>query len=140
MIRLTQQTLDEAKTAMSTRYLAYMQARFREYWSRMNGADAEKLSLDASFAVQTEVFGERRDAAYFSRGTQDCIEFCVRLALIDAMFTDGGKKTDAPHPPILLDDPFVNLDASHLAAARRLLYEISDRFQILYFVCHESRA
>ena len=142
VIRLTQKTLDDARAAMSGRYLAYMQARFREYWARLNGTDAQdaaKLSLDAAFSVQTEVFGERRDAAFFSRGTQDCIDFCVRLALIDAMFTDGGKKADAPHPPILLDDPFVNLDKTHLAAARHLLDDIAERFQILYFVCHESR-
>lgn len=142
VIRRTQECLDAAKTALSTRYLAHMQERFRVYWSRLTGCTAEEaagLSLDAALAPQTEVLGARRDAAYFSRGTQDCIDFCVRLALIDAMYTDGGTKTDAPLPPLLLDDPFVNLDKTHLAAARALLDDIADRFQILYFVCHESR-
>ncbi|MBE6659509.1 MAG: hypothetical protein E7604_13845 [Ruminococcaceae bacterium] len=142
VIRKTQECLDAAKTALSTRYLAHMQARFRVYWSRLTGCTEEAaagLSLDASLAPQTEVFGARRDVAYFSRGTQDCIDFCIRLALIDAMYTDGGTKTDAPLPPLLLDDPFVNLDQTHLTAARAMLDEIADRFQILYFVCHESR-
>ena len=143
VIRRTQEYLDAAKTALSTRYLAYMQMRFREYMARLTGIGtdtAEKTVLDVSLSVQTEMLGEWREAAYFSRGTQDCIDFCIRLALIDAMFTDGGRKADAPCPPLLLDDPFVNLDDRHLAAARQLLDEISDRFQILYFVCHESRA
>ena len=141
-IRRTQEYLEAAKTALSTRYLSYMQARFRDYWARMTGVSADaagKMMLDGALSVQTEALGEWRETAYFSRGTQDCIDFCVRLALIDAMYTDGGTKTDAPHPPLLLDDPFVNLDREHLAAARRLLDEIADRFQILYFVCHDSR-
>lgn len=142
VIRQTQMYLEEAQRAMSMRYLAHMQARFRFYWSRLTGMtedEARAMSLDASFSVRTEVLGARRDAVYFSRGVRDCIDFCVRLAMIDAMYTDGGTKTDAPLPPLLLDDPFVNLDQTHLTAARAMLEEIADRFQILYFVCHESR-
>ena len=67
------------------------------------------------------------------------MNFCVRLAMIDAMYTDGGRKKNGYLPPLLLDDPFVNLDEGHLAAAKELLSEIAERFQILYFVCHESR-
>ncbi len=143
VIRTAQACLEQAKTAMSTRYLSYMQERFRVYWGRLmhlTDTETEALSLDAVFSVQTEVLGARRDAAYFSRGTQDCMTFCVRLAMIDAMYTDGGQKTDAILPPLLLDDPFVNLDATHLSAARAMLDDLAERFQILYFVCHESRA
>lgn len=142
VIRTAQSCLEQAKTAQSTRYLSYMQTRFRVYYSRLTGMsaeDAERLSLDASFAVQAEILGARRDMAYFSRGMQDCMNFCVRLAMIDAMYTDGGRKKDGYLPPLLLDDPFVNLDEAHLAAAKGLLSEIAERFQILYFVCHESR-
>ena len=142
-IRRTQACLETAKQSLSTRYLSHMQNRFRYYYAEMNGlspADMQTLSLDAAFSVQAEVYGARRDAGYFSRGTRDCINFCVRLALIDAMFTDGGTKHDAPMPPLLLDDPFVNLDEAHLAKAKRLLKTLSDRQQIFYFVCHESRA
>lgn len=142
VIRTAQSCLEQAKSAQSTRYLSYMQTRFRVYYSRLTGMtekEAEGLSLDASFAVQAEILGARRDMAYFSRGMQDGMDFCVRLAMIDAMYTDGGRKNDAYLPPLLLDDPFVNLDEKHLAAAKGLLSEISERFQILYFVCHESR-
>lgn len=142
VIRTAQACLDDAKKAQSTRYLSYMQDRFRHYYGhlmQMSEEEAAALSLDASFSVQAEVLGARRESGYFSRGTQDCIAFCVRLAMIDAMYTDSGKKTDAVLPPLLLDDPFVNLDETHLSAARALLDEIASRFQILYFVCHESR-
>jgi DNA repair exonuclease SbcCD ATPase subunit len=142
VIRTAQSCLEQAKTAQSTRYLSYMQTRFRVYYSRLTGMtekEAEGLSLDASFAVQAEILGAWRDMAYFSRGMQDCMNFCVRLAMIDAMYTDGGRKKNGYLPPLLLDDPFVNLDEGHLAAAKELLTEIAERFQILYFVCHESR-
>ncbi len=142
IIRTAQTCLEQAKTAMSTRYLSYMQARFRLYWGRMMHLTEEAtaaMSLDASFAVQNEVLGARRESGYFSRGLQDCMNFCVRLAMIDAMYTDGGRKNGAVLPPLILDDPFVNLDKQHLETARALLDEIAERFQILYFVCHESR-
>lgn len=142
VIRTAQSCLEQAKSALSTRYLSYMQARFRQYWGRLmhlTKEETEALSLDASFAVQTEVLGARRESGYFSRGTQDCIDFCVRLAMIDAIYTDGGRNNSAYLPPLILDDPFVNLDRQHLADARALLDDIAERFQILYFVCHESR-
>lgn len=141
-VRRTQACLENAKQTLSTRYLVYMQERFRYYYAALNGLSDEEmrtLSLDTAFSVQTEVYGARRDAAYFSRGMRDGMNFCVRLALIDAMYTDGGTRTDAPMPPLLLDDPFVNLDGARLSKARQLLQSIAGRQQIFYFVCHESR-
>ena len=62
-----QTCLEQAKSALSTRYLSYMQARFRQYWGRLmhlTKEETEALSLDASFAVQTEVLGARRESGY----------------------------------------------------------------------------
>ena len=43
-------------------------------------------------------------------------------------------------PFLLLDDPFVNFDAPHLEAALAYLRELGKEMQILYLVCHGSRA
>ena len=42
-------------------------------------------------------------------------------------------------PPIILDDPFVNLDERRLEAAKRLLVALAKKYQILYLVCHAER-
>ena len=46
---------------------------------------------------------------------------------------------DGERPFLLLDDPFVNLDDEHLAAAQELLNTLAGEYQILHMVCHEGR-
>ncbi|MBQ8578526.1 MAG: AAA family ATPase [Clostridia bacterium] len=144
IVQKTQKLLDEAKTAMSTRYLGVMQMHFRRYYALLAGVDAEAadaLSLDALLQPQMEVGGVRRESGYFSRGTGDLVNLCIRLALIDALYGDGKEDGEGEElPPVILDDPFVNLDEKRLSAARALLDRAAERYQILYFVCHESRA
>ena len=59
-------------------------------------------------------------------------EICKRFALTDILFT--GEK-----PFIILDDPFSDLDDDKVAAAVALIKRLAEEYQILYFVCHESR-
>ena len=54
------------------------------------------------------------------------------MALIDALFTDE-------MPPVILDDPFVNLDDDKIPRALSLVKDMSKEKQILYFACHKSR-
>jgi uncharacterized protein YhaN len=58
------------------------------------------------------------------------VGFCLRLCLADGLF-------DAEKPCLVLDDPFVYLDTAHTAAARRLLEELAEDYQILYLTCKE---
>ena len=56
----------------------------------------------------------------------------MRLSLIDSLF-------EKEKPFIILDDPFVNLDESKIKNATDLLKNISKDYQIIYFICHDSR-
>ena len=58
--------------------------------------------------------------------------FCLRLAFIDAVFTEE-------KPMLILDDPFTNLDDEKIKKARELVKEISKDYQVLYFTCSVSR-
>ena len=58
--------------------------------------------------------------------------FCMRLALVDAMYPDE-------KPFLVLDDPFVNLDEEKVVHGNELLSKIAGEYQILYFTCHSSR-
>lgn len=132
-IQNTAKLLEEAKTALSTRYLDGMQQSFRHFLSVLTDADAPESVMDTSFEVRLREGGQSRTMESFSRGWRDAVEFCVRLSLTAALYAEGEK------PFLLLDDPFVNLDDDRLAAARQLLETLSEQYQILYLVCHKDR-
>ena len=129
----TAKFLEEAKTALSTRYLGGMQESFAKFLSRLTKNTAPEAVMDASFDVRLRESGQTRSMESFSRGWRDAVEFCTRLSLTDALYKDGEK------PFLLLDDPFVNLDDDRLPAARELLESLANDYQILYFVCHKDR-
>ncbi|MBP3918006.1 MAG: AAA family ATPase [Clostridia bacterium] len=138
VITKTQEFLEEAKTAMSTRYLGVLQRSFRSYYAQISGLstkEAEALSLDAELQPQIEVGGAWREGGYFSRGTGDLMNLCIRLALIDALYAEHSGTL----PVMILDDPFTNLDEKKLEAAKKILTKAAETYQILYLVCHESR-
>ena len=76
--------------------------------------------------------GAAREAASFSAGTLDALTLCMRLALVDALFTKE-------QPFLLLDDPFVNLDDARTKRALELLQKISQQRQVVYLVCNSAR-
>ena len=88
--------------------------------------------IDVDLKVTIEGDGSLRDTEYFSKGYKNLFEICKRFALTDVLFT-----TEKPF--IILDDPFVNLDDKKLKAAIELLKKIQKEYQIIYFICHESR-
>ena len=129
----TAKFLEEAKTALSTRYLDGMQESFGQYLTALIGEGSPDALMDTSFAVRLREGGQTRTMESFSRGWRDAVQFCVRLSLTDALYRDS-------EPPfLLLDDPFVNLDDERLDAARALLDSIATRYQIIYLVCHKER-
>ena len=57
----------------------------------------------------------------------------MRLALAKTLFNDET-------PPLIMDDPFNNLDDDKTDKALEMLEEIANDFQVIYLVCHSSRA
>lgn len=132
-VTATEKLLAESKEALSTRYLDGMQKSFLRYLSELDGEEAPEAVLDSSFDVCARAFGKSRTMESFSRGSRDLVRFCVRLSLTEELYREGEK------PFLLLDDPFVNLDEEHLAAAQRLLDSLARSYQIVHMVCHEGR-
>ena len=132
-VKNTAKFLEEAKTALSTRYLGGMQDALRKNLDTLTSGTAPESLMDTSFAVSLREGGQTRALESFSRGWRDAVEFCIRLSLTDALYEDCEK------PFLLLDDPFVNLDDERLAAARDMLEKLSKEYQILYLVCHRER-
>lgn len=70
------------------------------------------------------------ESAMLSRGTAEQLYLAMRLALTKEASKDVKL-------PLLLDDLFVNFDSSRLRAASKLLAELSEERQIMFFTCHE---
>ena len=129
----TAQFLEEAKTGLSTRYLADMQNSFSSLLQTLMDGNTPESVIDTSFKVKLREGGKTQHPESLSQGWRDAVQFCVRLSLAEALYAEGEK------PPIILDDPFVNLDERRLEAAKRLLLSLSNKYQILYLVCHAER-
>lgn len=96
--------------------------------------DDFELDMNLSVTVSGHSGGGRtRSMDYLSTGYQDLASFSSRAALIDVLFR-------REQPMIILDDPFVNFDAPKLADVKTMVAALSQKYQIIYFTCHESRS
>lgn len=129
----TMDFLEKARDGLATSYLGPIRDSFADLMGRMTGQSRQGILVNQELEVALEREGASRDLAYFSAGQADLVMLCMRLALVDALFREA-------KPFVILDDPFVNLDDEHTAAALQLLEELSRQRQILYLVCHSSRA
>lgn len=137
----TMKCLKTAKEQFSSRYLRGLTAGFEKYVALLGKGDFGRsmeghfdgVRTDVNLNVQVTAYGEERELGYFSTGMKDLIGLCMRFALVDALFT-------AEEPFLVLDDPFVNLDKEKGKRAVDFLKEAAMHYQIVYLVCHDSRA
>ena len=127
-----QEGLRTAKLSLSRKYASPVTEHFRKYLGKIINEGEEDFRVDPEGAVVVEDHNEPRSLESFSHGTRDLTYFCMRLALVDSMY-EGEK------PPLLLDDPFVNLDDTHVARALDIVKDVSADHQVLYFTCSEGR-
>lgn len=127
--------LQKAREAMTARYADPIRENFSGYWEMITGLSSEGIRVDANAAVTVEEMGRQRDTALLSAGYRDLAGLCLRFALADAMYQ--GRQRECP--PLILDDPFTNLDDAKTAGALQLLQEAAGKYQIIYFTCSSSR-
>jgi uncharacterized protein YhaN len=101
----------------------------------ITGYSAAGVYVDANSNVTFEEKGKQRDAESFSTGWRDLAGICLRTALADAMYPPGRGE----RPPLILDDPFTNLDDKKMKGAMCFLREMGSNYQILYFTCSSAR-
>ena len=131
ILKKTSKLLKQAKESFSSHYLNRMENGFEKYINLINN-DKIEADIDVNLNVKLDQNGGKRDISYFSTGYQDLIYLCIRFSLIDALFEEE-------NPFVILDDPFVNLDEQKIKNSLDLINKISNKYQIIYFVCHESR-
>jgi DNA repair exonuclease SbcCD ATPase subunit len=126
--------LEKSKEKLSTKYLQGMNLKLNNYIKLLaeNSNIADKTMINIDLNTNIEIDGEKKNLEAFSIGYKDLIGICTRLALIDSIFEEE-------KPFLVLDDPFVNLDEEKIKNSISLIKEISNKYQIIYFSCHESR-
>ena len=132
LICKTLELIVRAEQNLKDMYISPVRNSFLNYSRLLEEVLGEKVTFDKNFNVKFERGGENRSDAHLSAGQKSLCALCLRLALIDNMY-----KGDKPF--IIMDDPFVHLDGGHMARAEKLLKELSNDRQIIYFCCHESR-
>lgn len=125
--------LQEADKRLKDKYVKPIKDEFIAIAAPLERAIGEKLVMTKNFEIRYDLHGKERSEKHLSAGQRSICALCFRLALIKNMYADG-------LPFLILDDPFVHLDETHMSRVRGLLKELSKDFQILYFTCHESRS
>ncbi len=132
-IRYAKEMLLRARGNMATKYLDPAIKSMTRY-ARALGLDTlvGKVSLQAEGMPIAEDGGALRELGYYSAGMQDLFGLCLRFALAESIYPEGGL--------LIMDDPFVNLDDGKTELAKRLLYTLSAKYQILYLTCKQERS
>ena len=130
---LTAELLKKADKQLKDKYVAPVKDNFVSYAALLETALGEKVVMTPNFEIRYERGGIERSERHLSAGQRSICAFCFRMALIENMYADE-------KPFLILDDPFVSLDQKHMDRVKIILQKISERMQIIYFTCHESRA
>ncbi len=119
--------LKAANEEMNTRFAPRLCTLAGEHLRQLTEGKYETLTLDEQYTIQLSTREGTFPLSQFSQGTRDAVYFAFRLAV-------GGLLSEVPLP-MVLDDPFVNLDEERFAAAQDLLKKAAESRQILYFTC-----
>ena len=133
IMSLTLEYLTKAKNELSKKYTGPTMEGFKKYCSFFDENNADDFKIDTSLNLTKVEAGMQREIRSLSLGLREATDFCLRLGLLDAMY-------QKEKPFLILDDPFVNFDASNLEAATKVLNKLQEEYQIIYLTCHESRA
>ncbi len=133
LLSLAMSCMNDAKESLASKYMGEMNESLKTYLAALSANKPDAYQVDIDLKVKLEENGELHDSAELSTGMQDLIQLCMRLSLVDAVY----KNVDAPL--LILDDPFINLDNERIDSAKELINKISEKYQIIYFICHDSR-
>lgn len=128
LIQKTIEYLELAQENVSQRFVDPINQDFKKIFDRFNLQDKEFL-IDNNLNINEKSPVGLKNLEYSSQGIQDIISFTKRLILIDKIYAVN-------KPVIVLDDTFVNLDDDMLELAKKIVKNLSEKYQIFYFCCN----
>ena len=130
-IRRAQEILRRAQENLASRYLNGVEAGCARYLSAFKSALNTRFAGDGS--VRVEENGMQKELDYYSIGSKELVDFCIRIALADELFIKE-------KPTLILDDPFVNFDDEKTECAKLLVKDLAQKYQIVYLTCKTERS
>lgn len=131
-IQKTREYLLLASQNMRTRYLGTLQTRVERLLAELTPDALPSLRVRPDLCTERAEAGVYRSLSLCSRGEQALYAFVLRVALVRTLFVRD-------MPPLVLDDPFSDLDAPTLARAKSLLVHLAKDGQLLYLTCSPER-
>lgn len=128
LIQKTIEYLELAQENVSQRFVDPVNQDFKKIFDRFNLQDKEFL-IDNNLNINEKSPVGLKNLEYSSQGMQDIISFTKRLILIDKVYAVN-------KPVIVLDDTFVNLDDNMLELAKKIVKNLSEKYQVFYFCCN----
>ncbi len=132
VITKTRDFLDRAKETFDSKYMKPVMDGFKKYYKCISGSEADAYSINARMELSVMELGNDRDIKLLSSGYRSLIGICMRMALVDAMYTEE-------KPFVVFDDPFVYLDEEKRRGGMDFLKILSKEYQIIYFTCNKDR-
>ncbi|MBR5510044.1 MAG: AAA family ATPase [Lachnospiraceae bacterium] len=128
LLEKTMQYLRTARDQFSVRYLRDLQNGIEQYVHTLVPEVKLAPTVDVKLKVGFQEAGTTRDLESLSAGWQDLIQLAERFSIVDALYQEE-------QPVLILDDPFVNLDDRKRRRAMRLLNDMAEKRQMIYFTC-----
>lgn len=132
LLAKTAEHLRRADGSLKEKFVSPVRERFLHYADKIYSALGEKMVMTPDFTVKFEREGQLTDERHLSAGQRCVCALCLRLALIDNTFIKE-------KPFLIMDDPFLGLDAENMDGVKRVVRELAKCGQIVYFTCHNSR-
>lgn len=129
----TEEILKSAQKNLDDKYVAPIMERFDYYSALLGRVLGFKIVMGREFNIMLEVDGEYKSDEHLSSGQRSICALCFRLALLDNIY-------NGQLPFIIMDDPFMTLDADNMKSTTAMLKALAKDKQIIYFSCHDSRA
>ncbi len=134
LLKSTKEFLIQADENLKIKYREPLEDSLNKYVNLLSGSETFRgADIDIDFKISVNENSGAKEVAYYSQGYKNLFDICRRFALIDVLF-------DKEKPFIILDDPFCNLDEDKILSSIKLVKELAKEYQIIYFVCHDSRA
>lgn len=124
--------LELSKQNLSLKYKEKIEKSFKEYVKFFYNDDFDEMVISEDFQLSAINKGFSRKIDSYSSGIKSVIELSLRLALLETLFEKEAGF-------IILDDPFVHLDDNAFSLVSEKLKALSEKSQIIYLTCTNSR-
>lgn len=133
--RLSSAIISEVIETYQQRYQGPLLARASELFATIThgrfGKIATDFAEDMTILVGVRANGKRETVANLSSGTRDQLFLALRLAAIESHVTHQQPM------PVVVDDIVINFDDASASATFKVLAELSQKTQVLFFTHHE---